>query len=102
VPHRKPQVRYRFDRDLIRKIEAAAKRSGRPINEEVERRLNDSFVFENWREDQERWRLALDTMLNKPLLSAEEVTKMRDDLEDDNDSYLNRDRDVREVKRTEE
>jgi hypothetical protein len=118
VPYSKAlaQVRYRIRKDLLRKLEKAAKQNGRSVNEEVESRLDDSFNFSNWREEQERWktefekwreeqerwRLALDTMLKMPLLTAEEVTEMRDRLEEDNDRYLIGDPDVRDVKRIEE
>jgi hypothetical protein len=48
------QVRYRLKKELVRKLEAAAKRNKQSVNEEVAARLLDSFEHENWREERER------------------------------------------------
>jgi hypothetical protein len=88
VPHRKPQVRYRFERDLIRKLEAAAKRNNRAVNEEVERRLIESFEFENWREDQERQSLIFRTLLAKKEPTPDDFRKLADDVEVTAERYM--------------
>jgi len=50
------QVRFRLRQDLLRRLEGAAKRNDRSTNDEVERRLEDSFAIDTWREETKNWR----------------------------------------------
>ena len=49
------QVRYRLKKELVRKLEAAAKRNKQSVNEEVAARLLDSFEhnYAEWRKEKE-------------------------------------------------
>jgi hypothetical protein len=57
------QARYRFRKDLLRRLEREAKRNDRSMNDEMSVRLERSFDYENWREE----RLMLFTALRPQL-----------------------------------
>jgi hypothetical protein len=45
------QVRFRLRQDLLRRVEGAAKHNDRSTNDEVERRLEESFEGERWQKE---------------------------------------------------
>jgi hypothetical protein len=70
-------VRFRLKKDLVRKLEAAAKRNDQSLNEEVADRLRDSFEFENWREERERLAL-LFRAIKEPSPQLQEISEELD------------------------
>jgi hypothetical protein len=72
------QARYRFRKDLLRKLERAAKVNKRSVNDEMARRLDHSFDYEDWRED----RLLLITALRPQLAQTPEGKAILERLED--------------------
>jgi hypothetical protein len=94
VPDRKTvlQRKVRLRQKLIRSLERAAEGNDRSFNEEIERRLESSFDFENWREDRQVLMLTLKlALLGDPkgnaeileLLSKMEVADERDFIKHD-------------------
>jgi hypothetical protein len=57
------QVKSRLRQDILRKLERAAKRNDRSLNDELARRVADSFDYDDWREE----RLILITALRHQL-----------------------------------
>jgi hypothetical protein len=60
MAHRKTliQVKYRLRQDILRKLTSEAKRHDRSVNDEIARRLEDSFTFgrDRWRQDRDQRR----------------------------------------------
>jgi Arc-like DNA binding domain len=63
------QVKFRLRQDILRKLEREAKRHDRSTNDEIARRLERSFDYDDWREE----RLILITALKShPALTPQE------------------------------
>jgi hypothetical protein len=64
------QVKFRLRQDILRKLEREAKRHDRSTNDEIARRLERSFDYDDWREE----RLILITALKShPALTPQET-----------------------------
>jgi hypothetical protein len=65
MPYRKSlmQVKFRLRQDILRKLEREAKRHDRSTNDEIARRLEESFTYGDWREEREQLLLAIRTDL---------------------------------------
>jgi phage host-nuclease inhibitor protein Gam len=48
------QVKFRLRQDILRKLEREAKRHDRSTNDEIARRLEESFRYGDWQEERQR------------------------------------------------
>jgi hypothetical protein len=48
------QVKFRLREDILRKLEREAKRHDRSTNDEIARRLEESFRYGDWQEERQR------------------------------------------------
>ncbi len=85
------QVKFRLRRDVLRKLERAAKANDRSTNDEIGRRLEDSFEYGNWREQRERLLLAITGALEQHPEAAATAKSAMDELQDDADRDAGRD-----------
>jgi hypothetical protein len=61
------QVKFRIRQNVLRKLERAAKRDGRSVNDEIGRRLEESFELDGWREERRNLIAAVtDDLLTHP------------------------------------
>jgi hypothetical protein len=68
------QVKFRLRQDILRKLEREAKRQDRSTNDEIARRLERSFDYDDWREE----RLILLTILKShhPAMTPQEKAEV--------------------------
>jgi hypothetical protein len=80
------QLTLRLKEDLRRDIERAAKREARSLNEEIVRRIEESFSYGDWREERERLVAAMITDLKfhpNPVNTKSAIAQMEEGAERD-------------------
>ncbi len=80
------QARYRFRKDLLRRLEREAKRNDRSMNDEMAVRLERSFEYDDWRGE----RLFLITAFRKQFGQTPEGRALLEKLEEAEEAEFQR------------